>query len=138
MTEMISGLTSVQEDYLETIYRLTIERKVARNKEIAEALNVKTATVTGAVQHLAEIGYVNYESHGYVTLTDIGAKLAKELLERHQLFSLFFHDILGLEEKVADEVACRTEHHITGEPYRRFRDLVTHFKNCTNPGKYQG
>jgi DtxR family Mn-dependent transcriptional regulator len=137
MTEMISGLTSVQEDYLETIYRLTIERKVARNKEIAEALNVKTATVTGAVQHLAEIGYVNYESHGYVTLTDIGVKLAKELLERHQLFYLFFHDILGLDEKVADEVACRTEHHITGEPYRRFRDLVTHFQNCTHSSKYQ-
>lgn len=137
MTEMISGLTSVQEDYLETIYRLTLERKVARNKEIAEALGVKTATVTGAVQHLAEIGYVNYESHGYVTLTDIGAKLAKELLERHKLFYEFFHEILGLDEKVADEVACRTEHHITGEPYRRFRALVAHFQKCPHPEKYQ-
>ncbi|HNT28782.1 MAG TPA: metal-dependent transcriptional regulator [bacterium] len=137
MTEMVSGLTAVQEDYLEAIYRLTVERKVARNKEIAEALGVKTATVTGAVQHLAELGYVNYESHGYVTLTAIGAKLARELLERHELFYEFFHEILGLDEKVADEVACRTEHHITGEPYRRFRKLVAHFQKCPHPEKYQ-
>lgn len=138
MTEMISGLTAVQEDYLEAIYRLTLERKVARNKEIAEVLGVKTATVTGAVQHLAELGYVNYESHGYVTLTEIGTRLAKELLERHHLFFEFFHGILGLEEKVADDLACRTEHHITGEPYRRFRSLVAHFKSCTSPDKFQG
>lgn len=138
MTEMLSGLTPVQEDYLEAIYRLTLERKVARNKEIAEALGVKTATVTGAVQHLAELGYVNYESHGYVTLTDTGTQLAQELLERHSLFFEFFHGILGLEEKVADDLACRTEHHITGEPYRRFRSLVAHFKSCTSPGKFQG
>ncbi|MFN2359270.1 MAG: metal-dependent transcriptional regulator, partial [Desulfotignum sp.] len=41
------------EDYLETILRLQIRNKVARSKDIAEALNIKRGSVTGMLKKLA-------------------------------------------------------------------------------------
>jgi len=117
-------LTASQEDYLEAILQLTTEKKVARNMEIADLLCVKRATVTRAVKLLAAKGLVDHETHGYVTLTELGRNIAVEITARHRLFTRFFRDILGVGPAESEELACRMEHVISGSALKKFRKLI--------------
>ena len=54
----------------------------ARPKDIADKLQVKPASVTGALKHLAEKKLVNYAPYDVVTLTAAGKKIAKEILRK--------------------------------------------------------
>ena len=56
----VQALSASLEDYLEAIFHIVAEKKVARAKEIAEALQVSRPSVTGALHALAERGLVNY------------------------------------------------------------------------------
>ena len=123
-------LTPTQEDYLETIYALTKKDPVTRNKDIADNLGVRRATVTRAVKALAKKGLLDHETHGYITLTEFGRTIALDISSRHKLFRHFFKDILELDEKEADKIACKVEHLISGEALEKFRDLVEKIDNC--------
>jgi len=123
-------LTPTQEDYLETIYVLTTKNAVTRNKDVAEKLGVRRATVTRAVKGLARKGLVDHETHGYIALTEFGRTIAFDISARHKLFRHFFRDILKLEEKEADLIACGIEHLISGDALKKFRDLVEKIDNC--------
>lgn len=129
------SVTATQEDYLEAIFTIVSRNKVARNKEIAEIMGVSKATVTGIIKKLGEKGLVDYESHGYITLTEKGSILAKKIDEKHKLFSMFFGDILGLSKKESEKVACLVEHAVTGEAYVRFKKLIKSIKSCRSQDK---
>lgn len=124
------NLTSTQEDYLEAVLELTAVKQVARNKELADKLGVKRATVSRAVKNLAEKGLVEHENHGYITLTEKGKQIAVEIFDRHRLFTHFFRDILELDEKEADALACEVEHLISGKALKKFRCLIEKIDSC--------
>ena len=58
MANPLCDLTRV-EDYLEVIYDLIQTKSYARAVDIAERLDVKTASVTGMIQRLDAMGLVN-------------------------------------------------------------------------------
>src|SRR5437016_13534018 len=64
------------EDYLERIQELIEEKGYARVVDIASSLQVKQASVTGMVQKLGEMGYLNYEKYRGLILTDKGRAVA--------------------------------------------------------------
>jgi len=103
-------LSSSLEDYLEAIFNLSSENKVARSKDIAEVLGVSRASVTGALRTLALRGLVNYKPYDFVTLTEAGAEAAARIVNRHNVIKSFFVDVLGVDDAVAQEAACRAEH----------------------------
>jgi DtxR family Mn-dependent transcriptional regulator len=72
MTITNNDLSASLEDYLEAIYNLAEAKKVARSRDIAEALGVSRASVTGALRALKEKGLIEHEPYGYVTLTEAG------------------------------------------------------------------
>jgi len=123
-------LTPTQEDYLEAVLELTSVRQVARNKELADKLGVKRATVSRAVKNLAEKGLIEHENHGYITLSERGKKIAVDIFDRHRLFTHFFRDILELEEKESDSLACKVEHLISGKALKKFRCLIERIDSC--------
>ena len=127
-TGKIENLSASLEDYLEAIFNLLEEKTVARSKDIAEQLGVTRASVTGALRNLAEKELIYYKPYGYVTLTEAGMRLAARVARRHQVLHSFFADILGLEEKMSQEAACRTEHTLGPEIINRltvFIEFVT-------------
>ena len=124
-------LTDSQEDYLEVIFNLVVKNRVARNKDIAEKMNVKRASVTGAIKILVEKGFVEHENHGYILLSPKGEKLAKKLVDRHNLFHHFFRDILGIETIAAEDIACKIEHAVEGEALDKFRSLIENIDSCS-------
>ena len=123
-------LTPTQEDYLEAVLELTTIRQVARNKELADKLGVKRATVSRAVKNLVGKGLIEHENHSYITLTEKGRKIAVEIFDRHRLFAHFFRDILELEEKESQSIACEVEHLISGKALKKFRCLIDKIDSC--------
>jgi DtxR family Mn-dependent transcriptional regulator len=120
-------LTSNMEDYLEVIFNLQEEQKVARVKDVAQRLKVKMPSVTGAMKGLAEKGLVNYERYSYLTLTEAGENIAREIGERHRTFYSFLHEVLGLDPQTAELDACRLEHATSRKTFERLKEFTGNY-----------
>ncbi len=117
---MARKLTESMEDYLEAIAELIALNGHAHTKEIAEKLNVKMPSVSGALRQLVQAGYIHYNTHYPVQLTPTGKEIADEVVRRHAVLKKFFVDILGLSPEKASETACRLEHAVDEETVARF------------------
>lgn len=56
-------LTSAMEDYLEAIYHLEQERRIARVRDIALKLNVRMSSVSAALKTLGSRDLIKYDPH---------------------------------------------------------------------------
>lgn len=117
---MAKVLTESLEDYLEAIAELCAEEGHAHTKAIAGKLKVKMPSVTGALRQLAEMGYIIYNTHYPVELTEKGRSIADEVVSRHRVLKRFFVDILGMPGANAGEAACHLEHLIDEDTVSRF------------------
>lgn len=120
---MDAKLSQSLEDYLETIHMLRVEGKVARVKDIADALSVKMPSVTKAIVELKKLGYVTQEPYAGVELTQNGEQMAASILNRHILLKSFLQR-LGVSEAVADKDACCMEHILSAETLSKIEDFV--------------
>lgn len=109
MVEPVS-LSASLEDYIEAIFHIVDEKKVARGKDIAKRLKVSRASVTEALRALSRKGLVNYEPYEVVTLTESGKTVAEDVVRRHQALKDFFVKVLAIDDAIAEESACRIEH----------------------------
>lgn len=119
-------LTQSQEDYLETIYIETQKNGCAKVTDIAKILDVKKASVTGALSSLKEKGLINYAPYCPITLTKEGIKTAEKILLRHEVMTNFFKNILHLSQEEAAQNACRMEHIMSEEMFKRIHTF-SHF-----------
>lgn len=129
------SLSASMEDYLEAIFHIVAKRKVARVKEIAEALDVRMASVTGAVQTLVDKSLVDHDKFGYVDLTDEGTAVARKIVRRHEVLTAFITDVLGLGAEMAEEVACKMEHEITPAVLERLIGFAEFLDRCPRTGE---
>jgi DtxR family transcriptional regulator, Mn-dependent transcriptional regulator len=104
------SLTPSLEDYIETIYELCREKRVARVRDIVRDRGVKSSTVTSAFKRLNALGLIQYEKREYVYLTEEGEAEARRVISRHDLLSHFFASVLMMPKKAASEEACVMEH----------------------------
>ena len=114
MTKEIQ-LSASLEDYLETIYQIITEKGAARAKDIAERLNVKAGSVTGALQTLTRMKLINYAPYELISITPTGQEKALEIIRKHETLSDFFENILGVNAEIADKGACEMEHSVPDE-----------------------
>lgn len=122
------------EDYLEVIHHLIMENRVARVRDIANALDVKMPSVTGALKKLAEKGLVNYDPHQVITLTQEGEMVAEKLVNNHKIISRFLNEVLCIEEDTADKNACRIEHIIDDVVLDRLVKYIEYVEGCPMAG----
>lgn len=103
------NLTGVQEEYLKTIYTLQKTEKLVRVTDIAKKLNKTKPTVNYAINNLKTEGLINYETYGDITLTQKGEQQAQKILEAYDIMYIFFNEIIGLDEKEAEEEATKVK-----------------------------
>ena len=108
-------LSASLEDYLEAIFNIARDSNMARSKDIAESLGVAKSSVTGALRALKKKGLANYRPYDSVTLTDTGRVVAEEIVRKHDTLSLFFIDVLNVDEDMAQRAACSAEHALGSE-----------------------
>lgn len=123
-------LTASQEDYLEAIFHVVEERRVARSKDLIQRLGVNSSSVTQALRTLSERGMIHYEPYGVVTLTDRGEALARDVIRRHEALRTFFVDILQVDAKVAEDAACKMEHAMPRLIVDRLVNFIDYTARC--------
>ncbi len=121
-------LTQSLEDYIEAIYHLEKQNRVARVKDIAEFLSVQMPSVTGAVKNLKKKKLVNYEKNSFISLTEKGHTVARSILRRHTVLQTFLEDILLLPRAQAKQIACKLEHSIDLETTLRIHNCTRYLK----------
>lgn len=128
-------LTSVMEDYLETIFDLDQEKKAVRVKDIAKRLDVRMPTVTSMLKTLSKRGLVHYEKYEYVELTPEGSDVGREMRRRHKILFRFLTDILKIQADVADEEACKMEHTLSEATLDSLTDFMAFIQECPRAGE---
>ena len=123
------------EDYLETIFNLLAEGRVARVSEIADRMGVQMPTVTGVLKHLARHGLVHYRPYQHVTLSPKGVEIARGMIRRHDVLKSFMLDVLGLPEPTAEQDACGMEHALSDETFERLNRFVRFVKTSPRSGR---
>lgn len=123
-------LSASLEDYIETIYLIIQEKKVARAKNIAELMKVSRASVTEALRALSSKGLINYAPYEVITMTPKGRKIAKDVIFRHNTLKNFFMEILTIDSKIAEDGACKIEHSAPPEVIDRMIDFMTFVESC--------
>ena len=103
-------LSASLEDYIEAIYHIVEEKLVARSKDIATRLDVSRASVTEALRALAKKELINYAPYEAITMTEKGRKIAEDVIFRHTSLKQFFTEVLVIDDKTAEEAACKIEH----------------------------
>jgi DtxR family Mn-dependent transcriptional regulator len=106
-------LTPSNEDYLETLLELCGARGKIRSVDVAEHLHVSKASVNKAMGILREAALIEQEHYGLIHLTDLGRQHAAEIMERHSKIKRFLVEILGIDEAIAEQDACKMEHVIS-------------------------
>jgi len=112
-----------QEDYMEAILMVRKMRGSCRSIDVARHLGFSKPSVSIAVTKLIEEGFVRKEDHGELVLTDKGMDSASAVLERHEFLRAFLEQI-GVDEKTANEDACRLEHDFSEESFIKLKRFV--------------
>lgn len=128
-------LTGSLEDYLETIYELVRERKLARVKDIARARGVRAASVTPAMRRLAELGLIEYHQREYIDLTPAGEEEARRVYAKHQMLHRLLVEVLGMPKEQARSDACAMEHALSREGMNHLVRFFEYLQVC--PGSQQ-
>jgi len=104
------------EDYLEMILMLAEEKGYVRSIDIAAGLNVTKPSVSYAMKQLRENGYITMDQDNYISLTETGLVIARNMFNRHKAITRFLIQI-GVDEDIAREDACKIEHDISPETF---------------------
>lgn len=108
------------EDYLEAIFVLYQQSGYVRSVDIADYFGYSKPSISRAVSVLEEGGYLRREEKGNLVLTEAGTRIAKLTYEKH----CFFKNQLigaGVEPERADKEACRMEHTISEDSFRKMK-----------------
>ena len=111
------------EMYLETIYVLCQDRPFVRSIDVAEHMNFSKPSVSRAVGMLKDTGYIVVDDNGHITLTADGLAIAQKIYERHTVISKVLM-MLGVDEMIAAEDACKIEHVISEESFKAIKNHI--------------
>jgi DtxR family Mn-dependent transcriptional regulator len=112
-------ITPKIEDYLETIYRLSMEMDTVGVSDVAKARGVSVPTARTAVNRLQEYGFLHQKHYGKIILHESGWKKGKEIFRFHKTLRRFLRDFLLVNKKTAEKEACRMEHGLSRETLER-------------------
>lgn len=112
------------EDYLETILILSRRLPVVRSVDIASEMNFSKPSVSVAMRNLRNKSYITVSPEGYISLTDTGLSLAREMYERHTLFTDWLTG-LGVDPETAAADACKIEHDISQESFDAIKQYIS-------------
>ena len=121
---------SIQESgemYLETIHVLYKKNGRVRSIDVSEHMGYSKPSVSRAVGLLKNGVYILVDKDGYITLTDVGLKIAETIYERHTLLTSLLTS-LGVSPETAAEDACKVEHAISDESFEAIKKHVNQYK----------
>lgn len=120
------SLSQSVEDYLKVIYVLETEGSGATTNNIAEMMDVSSASVTNMLKRLAGLNLIEHKSYKGATLTEAGRKVALEILRHHRLLELYLKEVMGYSWDEVHDEAEKLEHHISEQFEDKIAELLNH------------
>lgn len=114
------------EDYLEAILILSMKQNHVRSIDVTNYLNYSKPSVSIAMSFLKDSDLITMDEKHFIHLTDEGRKIAKKIYERHEFFTKFLIKI-GVDEKIAEEDACKMEHAISEKSFEHMKAFFEPF-----------
>ena len=111
------------ENYLESILMLKKTKGYVRSIDIVNKLNVTKPSVSVAMKHLREEGYIIMDLEGGIELTEKGREIAERVFERHNLIAGILISI-GVDEETAFEDSCKIEHDISDVTFEKIKEFM--------------
>lgn len=109
-----------EEMYLETLFKLSKKTSSIYSVDIVNTLNYAKSSVSRAVNLLEKKGFIEILKNGELVFTSIGLEKAKSIYNKHLTLTEFFKKI-GVEEKSAEENACKIEHVISDDAFESLK-----------------
>lgn len=111
------------EDYLEAILILQEKHGEVRSIDIVNQTGYTKPSISVAMKHLRENGYITMDENGYIALTDSGSAVAQRIYTRHRVLTQLLTEIgVGKETAAAD--ACKIEHDLSDETFQKIREFA--------------
>ena len=114
------------ENYLETILMLSQKKGEVRSIDIVNEMNFSKPSVSVAMKHFREDGYITVDENGYISLTEKGMAIAQKIYERHTVLTTCVMK-LGVSEEVAKRDACLIEHDLSDETFEKIKEACARF-----------
>ncbi|QEK12836.1 DNA-binding protein [Crassaminicella thermophila] len=114
------------EDYLEEIYRLSLQKSEIRIRDIAHRLNVSSPSVVKALRKLNKDQYIEYKKYEGIYLTEKGKKLGDLLVKRNGVLQEFLAVIHSDCDAVQEAEAM--EHYLSAPTISAIEKLVDFMK----------
>lgn len=111
------------EDYFETIYILKKRNGAVRAIDIVNEMGFSKPTVSVAMKKFRENGFVTVDDDGQIELTKQGLYIAEKTYEKHNVLAKALM-LLGVEESLAYEDACRMEHCISDISFEAIKNYL--------------
>jgi Mn-dependent DtxR family transcriptional regulator len=118
------------EDYLEAILKLKEKKGIVRSIDIVNELGYSKPSISIAMKHLRENGFILMDLEGYITLTDSGMAIASRIYGRHKTLTRILVS-LGVDAETAEADACRVEHDLSEESFEKIRGYAEKCKKET-------
>lgn len=113
-----------EENYLKTIFSLSLKGDKVLTSTLAAKLDAKAASVSSMLKRLAEKELIHYEKYYGVELTILGKQIAVEVLRKHRLWETFLLDKLGFAWDRVHAIAEQLEHIHSDELVDRLDDFL--------------
>ena len=111
------------ENYLEAILIISNKKGYARSIDIANELGFAKPSVSVAMKHFREEGYIETDADGRITLTAKGMGVAAKVYERHKVIADALM-ALGVDEETAYEDSCKIEHDISAATFDKLKEYL--------------
>jgi Mn-dependent DtxR family transcriptional regulator len=115
------------ENYLEAILSMKRERGPIRAIDLAAHFGFSKPSVSVALKHFKEEGYVTVDDAGFISLTQKGSDIAERVYERHTTIAALLVSI-GVERETALIDACKIEHDISQSTFERLKEVYARVK----------
>ena len=109
----MENLTEFEEMYIKRIYEVHDHSPdaIVRTSQLAELMNISSASVTEMIQRLSVRDLVTYIPYKGCRLTPTGFHYGASVKRRQLLLEILLSNVLGIKENIS-EIACRMEHAI--------------------------
>ena len=119
-TTSAMAVSEAIENYLETIYILSLRQNEVHAIDICSYLSYSRPTVSIVLRQMRENGLVTVNDDNHIFLTDEGRAIAARIYERHTVLTSLLVS-LGVSRETAQRDACKIEHDLSDETFEAIK-----------------
>ncbi len=110
--------------YLLAIHTLLKEHGYARVIDVSRFMDITRGSASITLQKLKEKGYIAEDENKFLKLTEPGKHFVESVISKRRMLILFFTEVLGVPQDIAEEDACKMEHLLSKEVGERLITFI--------------